>query len=140
MQHLLNLLAAISLLVWGTHIVRTGILRVLGANLRREIYLIFKESVNNIVKHSNCAKVEINLSLENSEIRLNLHDDGAGFDTNEVTDGHGLASMKARADGLGGKLKIVSDGANGTNITLSAPLGAISNEQEKYDNRSESRL
>ncbi|MEO8102071.1 MAG: Na/Pi cotransporter family protein [Betaproteobacteria bacterium] len=35
MQHLLNLLAAIALLVWGTHIVRTGILRVLGANLRR---------------------------------------------------------------------------------------------------------
>ncbi|MBL0123524.1 MAG: Na/Pi cotransporter family protein [Betaproteobacteria bacterium] len=35
MQHLLNLLAAIALLVWGTHIVRTGILRVLGGNLRR---------------------------------------------------------------------------------------------------------
>ncbi len=35
MQHLLNLLAAIALLVWGTHIVRTGILRILGANLRR---------------------------------------------------------------------------------------------------------
>lgn len=35
MQHLLNLLAAIALLVWGTHIVRTGILRVLGGRLRR---------------------------------------------------------------------------------------------------------
>lgn len=35
MIHLLNLLAAIALLVWGTHLVRTGILRVLGANLRR---------------------------------------------------------------------------------------------------------
>ena len=35
MLHLLNLLAAIALLVWGTHIVRTGMLRVLGENLRR---------------------------------------------------------------------------------------------------------
>ena len=35
MQHLLNLLAAIALLVWGTHIVRTGVLRVFGENLRR---------------------------------------------------------------------------------------------------------
>src|SRR5258708_2626587 len=35
MQHLLNLLAAIALLVWGTHIVRSGILRVMGGNLRR---------------------------------------------------------------------------------------------------------
>ena len=34
MKHLLNFLAAIALLVWGTHLVRTGILRVFGANLR----------------------------------------------------------------------------------------------------------
>jgi Na+/phosphate symporter len=36
-RHLLNLLAAIALLVWGTHIVRTGVLRVYGANLRHVI-------------------------------------------------------------------------------------------------------
>ncbi|RZJ58720.1 MAG: Na/Pi cotransporter family protein [Acidovorax sp.] len=35
MKHLLNLLAAVSLLIWGTHLVRTGILRVFGANLRQ---------------------------------------------------------------------------------------------------------
>jgi phosphate:Na+ symporter len=35
MQHLLNLLAAVALLVWGTHIVRTGVLRLMGASLRR---------------------------------------------------------------------------------------------------------
>ena len=35
MKHLLNLLAAIALLVWGTHMVRTGILRVFGASLRQ---------------------------------------------------------------------------------------------------------
>ena len=35
MQHVLNLLAAIALLVWGTHTVRTGILRVMGGNLRQ---------------------------------------------------------------------------------------------------------
>jgi phosphate:Na+ symporter len=39
MKHLLNLLAAIALLVWGTHLVRTGILRVFGANLRRVLSL-----------------------------------------------------------------------------------------------------
>ncbi|HEY0461388.1 MAG TPA: PAS domain-containing protein [Pyrinomonadaceae bacterium] len=97
----------------------------LGANLRREIYLIFKETVNNIVKHSNCKKVEINLSIENSEIFLNLHDDGAGFDVSRNdSGGHGLASMKARAEGLGGKLEIVSDAQiGGTTVTLCAPLG-----------------
>src|SRR3989304_1932726 len=43
MKHLLNLLAAIALLVWGTHLVRTGILRVFGANLRS----ILAKSVSN---------------------------------------------------------------------------------------------
>ena len=41
MIHLLNLLAAIALLVWGTHIVRTGMLRVFGVNLRRILALSF---------------------------------------------------------------------------------------------------
>jgi PAS domain S-box-containing protein len=96
----------------------------LGANLRREVYLIFKETVSNIVKHSGCKKVEINLSIENSEIFLNLHDDGAGFDVSRNdSGGHGLASMKARANGLGGKLEIVSGAQGGTTVTLSAPLG-----------------
>ena len=43
MTHLLNLLAAIALLVWGTHLVRTGILRVLGASLRN----VLAKSVTN---------------------------------------------------------------------------------------------
>ncbi len=43
MQTLLNLLAAIALLVWGTHIVRTGVLRVYGANLRQ----VLRRSVGN---------------------------------------------------------------------------------------------
>ncbi len=43
MKHLLNLLAAIALLVWGTHLVRTGILRVFGANLRH----VLSRSISN---------------------------------------------------------------------------------------------
>ena len=46
MTHLLNLLAAIALLVWGTQLVRTGILRVLGANLRN----VLAQSVSNRFK------------------------------------------------------------------------------------------
>src|SRR3982751_4756045 len=49
MLHLLNLLAAIALLVWGTHIVRTGMLRVLGENLRRVLALSFSNRVRGLV-------------------------------------------------------------------------------------------
>ena len=96
----------------------------LGANLRREIFLIFKESVNNIVKHAECSKVEIELSVNDSEIRLRLHNDGAGFDVDKITDGHGLVSMKQRAAGVGGKLEIVSGKGDGTTTTLVVPLAA----------------
>src|SRR4051794_11721959 len=49
MLHLLNLLAAIALLVWGTHIVRTGMLRVLGENLRRVLALSFGNRLRGVV-------------------------------------------------------------------------------------------
>lgn len=97
----------------------------LGANLRREVFLIFKEAVNNIVKHAKSTKVIIELSVENSKICLLLRDNGAGFDSSENSpDGHGILNMKARANGLGGTLEIVSNRADGTTITLVAPLGA----------------
>lgn len=94
----------------------------LGANLRREVFLIFKESINNIVKHADCKSVKIELIIENAEIRLILKDDGKGFENNHQTDGHGLVSMNARANGLGGKLEIVSDKTSGTTVKLIVPL------------------
>ena len=50
MLHLLNLLAAIALLVWGTHIVRTGMLRVLGENLRRVLAMSFSNRLRGIAR------------------------------------------------------------------------------------------
>ena len=49
MLHLLNLLAAIALLVWGTHIVRTGVLRVLGENLRRVLSRSFSNRFRSVL-------------------------------------------------------------------------------------------
>ncbi|MET0754210.1 MAG: two-component regulator propeller domain-containing protein, partial [Pyrinomonadaceae bacterium] len=93
----------------------------LGANLRREVFLIFKESVNNIVKHAACTAVEIELKIENSEIFLRLQDNGKGFEAANQNEGHGLASMNARANGLGGRLEVTSANS-GTIITLIVPL------------------
>jgi PAS domain S-box-containing protein len=101
----------------------------LGANLRREVFLIFKESVNNIVKHAECTSVSIKLSVEKTEILLSLRDNGAGFETGDTNDGHGLVSMKQRAAGLDGTLEIISGKTAGTIVTLIAPLGANTNEK-----------
>ncbi len=94
----------------------------LGANLRREVFLIFKESINNIVKHAACTTVQIELDIGNSEIVLRLRDNGKGFKTTHQNGGHGLVSMNARAKGLGGKLDIVSGKTSGTMVKLIVPL------------------
>jgi signal transduction histidine kinase/ligand-binding sensor domain-containing protein len=94
----------------------------LGANIRREVFLIFKESVNNLVRHSGCSKVKINFQIAGGALRLNVWDDGKGFDISQNFDGHGLSSMRQRAEGIGGQLETISRSGEGTTITLDLPF------------------
>lgn len=94
----------------------------LGANLRREVFLIFKESVNNMVKHSGCTDAWIELSFAQQSLELRLRDNGRGFDTNRESEGHGLVSMRDRAQGIGGTLEFRSQPQQGTTIILQVPL------------------
>ena len=99
----------------------------LGADLRREIYLIFKECVNNLVKHSGCTRAEIEFRVEGQWLVISVVDDGSGFDpeaatTNAGMGGHGLMSMQRRAQALGGSFEIESQKNKGTHVTLKVPL------------------
>ena len=94
----------------------------LGANIRREVFLIFKESINNMVKHSGCVRADIEFTLAKDHLYLRLTDDGHGFDVSSDSDGHGLMSMRERAKGLGAELEIISHVDAGTTITLQVPL------------------
>jgi PAS domain S-box-containing protein len=94
----------------------------LGANLRREVFLIFKESINNIVRHAGCTEAEIKLRFAADKLILNLRDNGCGFDVASESDGHGLVSMRDRAQGIGGQLELISKTGHGTSITLQVPL------------------
>jgi signal transduction histidine kinase len=93
----------------------------LGADLRRQVYLIFKESVNNIAKHSQCTEAEIDVGISGGQMILKLSDNGKGFDIESQSNGYGgngLVSMRRRAESLGGKLEIVSQQGAGSTITL----------------------
>jgi signal transduction histidine kinase len=94
----------------------------LGASVRREVFLIFKEAVNNIVKHAACSEVSVKLAIEGGVLRLDLRDNGQGFDPLTPTDGHGLGSLRNRAAALGGSLAIVSAPGAGTAITFDLPM------------------
>lgn len=94
----------------------------LGANVRREIFLIFKELVNNIVKHADCTRVDIDLILTRYDLELRLRDDGRGFDTAVESEGHGLMSMRDRVAGLGGRLEMNSEIGVGSQTFLEISL------------------
>jgi ligand-binding sensor domain-containing protein/signal transduction histidine kinase len=94
----------------------------LGANIRREVFLIFKESVNNLVKHSGCAEAEIEFQLTDSSLLLRVSDNGKGFDASSDSDGHGLVSMRERAASIGGLFDLVSEAGRGTIVTFSIKL------------------
>lgn len=90
-------------------------------DLRRDIYLIFKEAVSNIAKHSNCAGVKIDFQIENHEITLKIEDDGDGFDENSATFGNGLANMRSRVERLNGGFQIESRVNFGTTVKIRIP-------------------
>jgi signal transduction histidine kinase len=93
----------------------------LGANVRRTVYLIFKEAVNNIARHSACEKAMIDIHVEGSRLVLRIADDGQGFDAAIVADGNGLQSMRKRAKDSGGEVSISTNPPHGTTITLRLP-------------------
>jgi ligand-binding sensor domain-containing protein/signal transduction histidine kinase len=94
----------------------------LNADARRQVFMIFKESVNNLVRHSSCRNADIEFVVEHDRLVLNVTDDGKGFDPVSKSDGHGLVSMRERAKNLGGDLSVASDKGQGTKVMLRMPL------------------
>lgn len=94
----------------------------LGADLRRELYLILKESVNNIARHSGATAATVELKMTRSELRLTIADNGNGFDPARPVDGNGIASMRKRAAAFGGALVIETGPGRGTFVSLGASL------------------
>lgn len=99
---------------------------VIGSNLRREVFLIFKESINNVVKHSNAKNVWANLDVSNGRLKLSIKDDGKGFDDadNNESIGNGLTSMARRSRELGGEFAIRSKIGGPTTVSAEFPIEA----------------
>jgi len=95
---------------------------------RRQLFLIFKEAINNAARHANCTSISLSLAVQNHSITGEVRDDGCGFDLTSVgastqtTGGYGLENINRRAVQLGGSLTIQSAPNEGTTITLEVPL------------------
>ena len=91
----------------------------LSMEVRKNIYLIFKEATNNMVKYSGADKALFSIKGKKDILTMLIRDNGKGFDTSQVTDGNGLRNMRNRAEEMGAQLTIDSGFGKGTTIELS---------------------
>ncbi len=99
--------------------------RDLSLEIEQSLYRVVQESLANIARHSQARRVEIKLVYALDHVRVEIHDDGVGFDVAEQPSGLGLRSMKERIDLVSGELKILSDTKNGTSIRVEVPLNPV---------------
>ena len=86
--------------------------------VRRNIYLICKETLNNIVKHARATQVSMEVEQTENNISITIRDDGQGFDRRISPSGNGLANIIRRAEEIGGKLEINSRPGEGTSVWM----------------------
>jgi signal transduction histidine kinase len=88
----------------------TDLKQPISSDMRGEIYLIFKEAINNIARHSEATKVDILYHVSDKSFLLNITNNGAKEDINELSTGQGLSNMKMRAAKAGAKIQVKKEG------------------------------
>ncbi len=87
---------------------------------RKNLFLIFKEVIHNILKYSNCSKIFIKFDGSRKSFKMTIIDNGDGFDANLVKpyNGNGVMNMQKRAEEIGGVFCIASQPGSGTSISV----------------------
>ncbi|MEC4004731.1 sensor histidine kinase [Flavobacterium sp. SUN052] len=87
---------------------------VIGINLYRTI----QEAVNNAIKYADCKEISVDVVKENNQIKIEIKDNGEGFDLETIDFGNGLYNMQKRIEEVGGICEIKSEVSKGTTITI----------------------
>jgi signal transduction histidine kinase len=91
-------------------------------HLRKNLYLICKEAINNTVKHSDCRNLYFDLSQQDQMINISIRDDGKGFNTDLSFEGSGIKNMYARAKEMKANLQVIAAKGVGSTIMLSLKI------------------
>jgi PAS domain S-box-containing protein len=99
----------------------------LSERMRLALFRIYQEALHNIIRHAQAEQVWVRLSLSETQVALEIEDDGRGFDVPErwldlARQGHlGLVGIFERAEAIGGRLQLSSKPGRGTKIRVTAP-------------------
>jgi signal transduction histidine kinase len=92
---------------------------------KQNLLLIFKEAINNSIKHSKCSKMNLKAKVRNDNIEIFVTDDGEGFDSDKLQYGNGMKNMLSRAQKIGGEIKWRSSPDKGTEVLFKGKLSKI---------------
>ncbi|HMP87442.1 MAG TPA: ATP-binding protein, partial [Lacibacter sp.] len=96
--------------------------RLLPGHIRRNLFLVVKETLNNIVKHAQASTVTIRISCNEDLLQISISDNGRGFQPTETRSyNNGLRNMRRRMEAVNGTFSIEPAG-NGTQVTLLIPM------------------
>ncbi len=102
------------------------------------LFQVVRELLVNVGKHSQASQAKVILSLEEPFLKIQVNDDGVGFDASRIfspkgqSGGFGFFSMRERLNYLGGGLEVKSKPGKGSQIVLTVPLherGAIARKE-----------
>ncbi len=101
--------------------VQEGVPTKLPEEVRKGVLLVVREALANARRHSSARRVRVAFGATEEEIRLEVSDDGMGFDPRKSTESVGIGAMRERAALLSGNLEIFSESAEGTIVRLRVP-------------------
>ena len=101
-------------LVFTINAVKNMPSRLLELETKKHIYLVFKEAINNIVKHAHATEVDIEFKYHLRKLQISIADNGKGFDVDKIMKGNGLDSMHHRIKQLNGKIEFTQNIPKGT--------------------------
>jgi signal transduction histidine kinase len=86
---------------------------------RRSVFLLVKESLNNVAKHAQCTNVGIRIGIDD-HLHIEIADNGKGFQKNNSSRGNGLNNMHKRVQAMKGNMDILN--GNGTTLLFDIPV------------------
>jgi signal transduction histidine kinase len=100
---------------------------ILPPDVRHNVFLAFKEAVNNIVKHAHATEARIRLRLAPDAFTLEIEDDGHGIASpGSATGRNGLRNMRKRMEDIHGEFSVSGRTPGGTIVRLTAPISKLS--------------
>ena len=95
----------------------------LSAEVRRNLFLVVKEAIHNIVKHSRALEVSITISITGGTLEILIEDNGKGFTVGKrLQSGDGLENMDKRIADIGGTFRVESAPGDGTRVAIEVPM------------------